>query len=142
VAVIISLVSCRSPITETPEPGPVSTPEPTATIDYSLELPFEGVWTSKDGSVLILTADRFYWKFLQGQENDVVTENLAKILDYDLEAGHMQIYVDAVLIDTRPGGFDHTQRNLVSRIEGDNLWIAFSDETYSEWFEELQFIRY
>ena len=141
-ALIMALVSCSSPTTATPEPNPVSTPAATPTSDYSLELPFEGIWTSKDGSVLILTADRFYWKFLQGEENEVVTENLAKILEYDVEAGHMLIYVDAVLLDSRPGGFDHPERNVVYRIEGDNLWIAFSDDSYTEWIEELHFIRY
>lgn len=139
---IMTLVSCGSPIAATPEPSPTSTPAATPTSDYSLELPFEGVWTSKDGSVLILTADRFYWKFLQGEENEVVTENLAKILEYDVEAGHMLIYVDSVLLNSRPGGFDHPQRNVVYRIEEDNLWIAFSDDTYTEWYQELHFIRY
>jgi hypothetical protein len=139
---ITTVLSCSLPGGETPQPDLVSTERPIPTADYSLELPFEGVWTHDDGTVLILTADRFYFKFLQGQEQEVVTENLAKILDYDIEAGHLHLYMDAVLLNTRPGGFDHPQRYVVFEIDGDTLWFAFSNETYSEWYEEYELIRY
>lgn len=140
--VVLTAFGCSLPGGDVSPTESAQVEVPTPTLDYGLELPFEGIWTSDDGTVLILTADRFYLKFLQGQEMEIVTENLAKILDYDIEAGHLHIYMDAVLIDTRPGGFDYPQRYLRYQIEGDRLRIMFTDETYSDEYEVYELNRY
>lgn len=139
---ITAMLGCTLPGGGTDQPAPSPTQAPVPTADYSLELPFEGVWTDEAGSVLVLTADRFYFKFMQGVEMDVVTENFAKILDYDLESGHLHIYMDSVLLNNDPGGFDYPQRYLIYSIQGDRLTIMFTDETYSEQYQEYEFTRY
>jgi hypothetical protein len=139
---IVTILGCSLPGGDTPQTESAPTAAPTPTRDYTLELPFEGIWTSEDGTVLILTADRFYLKFLQGQENEVVTENLAKILDYDLEAGHLHIYMDAVLLNTRPGGFDYPQRYLMYQIDGDRIRIMFTNEAYTDEYDVYELTRY
>jgi hypothetical protein len=138
----LAMLGCSLPGGDTTEPSASTTEAPVPTADYTLELPFEGIWTNDDGTVLVLTANRFYFKFLQGQEGEVVTENFAEILDYDIEAGHLHIYMDAVLLDTQPGGFDYPQRYLVFEIDGDTLRIAFSDETYTDRHQEYELTRY
>jgi hypothetical protein len=138
----LAVLGCSLPGGETEAPLASTTEAPVPTADYSLELPFEGIWTNDEGTVLVLTVNRFYFKFLQGEEGEVVTENFAEILDYDLDAGHLHIYMDSVLLNTRPGGFDYPQRYLVFDFEGDTLRIAFSDETYSDRYEEYELTRY
>jgi hypothetical protein len=138
----LAVLGCSLPGGETEAPSASITEAPIPTADYRLELPFEGIWTNDEGTVLILTANRFYFKFIQGQEGEVVTETFAEILDYDLDAGHLHIYMDSILLNTRPGGFDYPQRYLIYQIDGDTLRIAFCDETYSDRYEEYELTRY
>lgn len=136
------MLSCTLPGGDTPAPAIVASETTAPLVETHTELPFEGIWTDWEGTVLILTADRFYLKFMQGTEMDVATENFAEILDYDLDSGRLHLYMYAVMLNNRSGGFDYPQRYLIYQIAGDRIRIVFTDSTYTDEYQSYELNRY
>lgn len=116
-----------APVTDAPS----SIPTPTA--DQAVELPFEGVWWSDAGKVLVLTPTTFY---THENEQDYDRQVFGEILAFDLEQASIEYRMRAIYINGEPAGFDSPMRHLRYAREGDMLRVSFGSEGLPTVFDE------
>ena len=142
VALAAVSIACafNGPTEEGPVVEPPSTMDPAVppTPDLTLELPFEGVWQSDDGRVLVLTPTTYY---LHELLVDTSREEFAAVVEYDLDNQHILILLSRIAVMGQDAGFDFPQRYLTYRVEDGTLFLTTSSEGYPAEAGELVFMR-
>ena len=130
VVVILSLGCSRAaPVAGAPTEIPLPSPTP----DLAAELPFEGLWWSEDGKVLVLTPASFY---THENEQDYDRQVFGEVQKIDLEQGLVEYRMRAIYINGEPAGFDDPMKYLTYTREGDTLRVSSGSQGYPTVFDE------
>jgi hypothetical protein len=111
-----------------PTPYPTYTPLPTYTPPVESQpeaeggqLPFVGIWESEVGVSLEISEEFLIKKFYFGGDREIHY----KILDYDLQEGHMDLFVDKVIQDGEEMGYDKDPEQYLSYTINDGVFQMF-----------------